>query len=120
MPINEQNSLAELKGALRYYTRTARKEVTFEYILLRGFNDSLADAQELVRYASDVHAKVNLIEYNPVDGGEFGRTDTQDAEAFQQYLDRKGIIARIRRSLGRDIDAACGQLANKNKAAVKG
>ena len=120
MPINEQNSLAELKDALRYYTRTARKEVTFEYILLRGFNDSLADAQELVRYASDVHAKVNLIEYNPVDGGEFGRTDTQDAEAFQQYLDRKGIIARIRRSRGRDIDAACGQLANKNKAAVKG
>jgi adenine C2-methylase RlmN of 23S rRNA A2503 and tRNA A37 len=49
--------------------------VTFEYILLRGFNDSLADAQELVRYASDVHAKVNLIEYNPIDGGGFGRTD---------------------------------------------
>ena len=114
MPINEQNSLAELKDALRYYTRTTRKEVTFEYILLRGFNDSLQDAQELVRYASDVHAKVNLIEYNPIDGGEFGRTDSKDAEAFQQYLDRKGIIARIRRSRGRDIDAACGQLANKN------
>jgi 23S rRNA (adenine2503-C2)-methyltransferase len=119
MPINEQNSLAELKDALRYYTRTSGKPVTFEYILLRGFNDSLQDAQELVRYASDVHAKVNLIEYNPIDGGEYGRTDTQDAEAFQQYLDRKGIIARIRRSRGRDIDAACGQLANKNDPAVK-
>lgn len=119
MPINEQNSLAELKDALRYYTRTLRKDVTFEYILLRGFNDSLQDAQELVKYASDVHAKVNLIEYNPIDGGEFGRTDSKDAESFQQYLDRKGIIARIRRSRGRDIDAACGQLANKNDPALK-
>ncbi|MCB9182702.1 MAG: 23S rRNA (adenine(2503)-C(2))-methyltransferase RlmN [Flavobacteriales bacterium] len=119
MPINEQNSLTELKDALRYYTRTTGKDVTFEYILLRGFNDSLADAQELVRYASDVHAKVNLIEYNPIDGGEFGRTDSKDAEAFQQYLDKKGIMARIRRSRGRDIDAACGQLANKNKAVAK-
>ena len=119
MPINEHNSLSELKDALRYYTRTTRKEVTFEYILLRGFNDSLADAQELVKYASDVHAKVNLIEYNPIDSGGFGRTDAKDAEAFQQYLDRKGIIARIRRSRGRDIDAACGQLANKNNAVAK-
>ncbi|MBS1499477.1 MAG: 23S rRNA (adenine(2503)-C(2))-methyltransferase RlmN [Bacteroidetes bacterium] len=119
MPINEHNSLSELKDALRYYTRTTRKEVTFEYILLRGFNDSLADAQELVKYASDVHAKVNLIEYNPIDSGGFGRTDAKDAEAFQRYLDRKGIIARIRRSRGRDIDAACGQLANKNKAVAK-
>lgn len=119
MPINEQNSLSELKDALRYYTRTTGKDVTFEYILLRGFNDSLADAQELVRYASDVHAKVNLIEYNPIDGGEFGRTDSKDAESFQQYLDKKGIMARIRRSRGRDIDAACGQLANKNEPALK-
>jgi 23S rRNA (adenine2503-C2)-methyltransferase len=119
MPINEQNSLAELKDALRYYTRVTRQPVTFEYILLRGFNDSLADAQELVRYASDVHAKVNLIEYNPIDEGGFGRTEAQDAEAFQQYLDKKGIIARIRRSRGRDIDAACGQLANKNEPALK-
>lgn len=120
MPINEQNSLAELKDALRYYTRTTRQPVTFEYILLRGFNDSLADAQELVRYASDVHAKVNLIEYNPIDGGEYGRTESSDAEAFQQHLEKKGIVARIRRSRGRDIDAACGQLANKNKAAIPG
>jgi 23S rRNA (adenine2503-C2)-methyltransferase len=117
MPINEQNNLAVLKEALRYYTRTTGLPVTFEYILLRGFNDSLQDAQELVRYASDVQAKVNLIEYNPIDGGEFGRTDSADAEAFQQHLAQKGIIARIRRSRGRDIDAACGQLANKNKAA---
>ncbi len=119
MPINEQNTLGELKDALRYYTRVARREVTFEYILLKGFNDSLADAQELVRYASDVHAKVNLIEYNAIDGGDYGRTDTADAIAFMHYLENKGIVARIRRSRGRDIDAACGQLANKNEPALK-
>ncbi|MCB0793918.1 MAG: 23S rRNA (adenine(2503)-C(2))-methyltransferase RlmN [Flavobacteriales bacterium] len=117
MPINEQNSLAELKDALRYYTHVTRKDVTFEYILLRGFNDSLDDAQELVRFASDVHAKVNLIEYNPIGDGAFQRTSPQMAEAFQHALESKGITARIRRSRGRDIDAACGQLANKNAAA---
>ena len=72
-----------------------------------------------MKYASDVHAKVNLIEYNPIDAGGFGRTEAVDAESFQKYLDKKGIIARIRRSRGRDIDAACGQLANKNEPAVK-
>jgi 23S rRNA (adenine2503-C2)-methyltransferase len=119
MPINEQNSLAELKDALRHYTRKTGRSVTFEYILLRGFNDALQDAQELVRYASDVHAKVNLIEYNPIDGGEYGRTDPEVADAFQQYVEKKGIVTRIRRSRGRDIDAACGQLANKNEPALK-
>ncbi|MEO8066440.1 MAG: 23S rRNA (adenine(2503)-C(2))-methyltransferase RlmN [Flavobacteriales bacterium] len=124
MPINEQNSLAELKDALRYYTRITRKDVTFEYILLRGFNDSLADAQDLVRYISDVHAKVNLIEYNPIEAvgsgpGSFERTANDDAVAFMYYLENKGIVARIRRSRGRDIDAACGQLANKNEPALK-
>ena len=126
MPINEQNSLADLKDALRYYTRITRKDITFEYILLRGFNDSLADAQDLVRYISDVHAKVNLIEYNPIDPGSgpgvtgsFERTANDDAVAFMYYLENKGIVARIRRSRGRDIDAACGQLANKNEPALK-
>ncbi|MBS1581405.1 MAG: 23S rRNA (adenine(2503)-C(2))-methyltransferase RlmN [Bacteroidetes bacterium] len=119
MPINEQNTLAELLDALRYYTRKTRKEVTFEYILFRDFNDSLEDAQELVRYCSTVHAKVNLIEYNPTDDGLFQRTEPGTAERFQRYLEGKGIIARIRRSRGRDIDAACGQLANKNQPALK-
>lgn len=119
MPINEQNNLVELMDALRYYTRKTRKEVTFEYILFRDFNDSLDDAQELVRLCSTVHAKVNLIEYNATDDGLFQRTAPEQAERFQRYLDSKGIIARIRRSRGRDIDAACGQLANKNKAALK-
>lgn len=124
MPINEQTPLAELKDALRYYTRMTKKDVTFEYILLKGFNDSIADAQDLVRYASDVDSKVNLIEYNPIDPsisvkGSFQRSSDEDAAAFMYYLESKGIVARIRRSRGKDIDAACGQLANKNAPAIK-
>ena len=84
-------------------------------MLLRGFNDGLDDARELVKYASDVHAKVNLIEYNPTGDGEFGRTDAKDAEAFQRFLEEKGVTARIRRSRGRDIDAACGQLGQQEQ-----
>ncbi|HEY0977269.1 MAG TPA: 23S rRNA (adenine(2503)-C(2))-methyltransferase RlmN [Flavobacteriales bacterium] len=119
MPINDQNSLEVLHEALKYYTRVSGKDVTFEYILFRDLNDSLADAQELTRYCSTVHAKVNLIEYNTTDDGLFQRTAPEKAEAFQRYLEGKGIIARIRRSRGRDIDAACGQLANKNQPAYK-
>ncbi|MBK7240296.1 MAG: 23S rRNA (adenine(2503)-C(2))-methyltransferase RlmN [Flavobacteriales bacterium] len=124
MPINEQTPLAELKDALRYYTRMTKKDVTFEYILLKGFNDSIADAQDLVRYASDVDSKVNLIEYNPIDAsanvkGSFQRSSDEDAAAFMYHLESKGIVARIRRSRGKDIDAACGQLANKNTPAIK-
>ena len=119
MPINDSNSLAELNEALRYYCYHTEKLVTFEYILFKDFNDSLEDAQELVRYCSTVHAKVNLIEYNATDDGLFQRTSSENAERFQRYLESKGIIARIRRSRGRDIDAACGQLANKNQPALK-
>ena len=119
MPINEQNNLRELLDALRYYTRKTRKAVTFEYIMFRDFNDSLEDAQELVKYCSYVDAKVNLIEYNSTDDGLFQGTTYEKTELFQRYLENKGILARIRRSRGRDIDAACGQLANKNQPAVK-
>jgi 23S rRNA (adenine2503-C2)-methyltransferase len=119
MPINDSNSLAELMDALRYYNRLTRKEVTFEYILFKGINDSLEDAQDLVRLCSRVHAKVNLIEYNTTDDGRFQKSTSEQTFLFQQYLDRKGIISRLRRSRGRDIDAACGQLANKNEPAVK-
>jgi 23S rRNA (adenine2503-C2)-methyltransferase len=119
MPINDSNSLSELMEALRYYTRLTRKDVTFEYILFRDLNDSLEDARDLVRLCSRLDAKVNLIEYNPTDDGRFQRTPIEKALQFQNYLESKGITARIRRSRGRDIDAACGQLANKNEPAVK-
>ena len=120
MPINDTNNLEELLSALRHYTRLTRKDITFEYILFRDFNDSLEDARDLVRLCSKVDAKVNLIEYNATDDGRFQRTPIEQALKFQNYLESKGITTRIRRSRGRDIDAACGQLANKNEPAVKG
>jgi 23S rRNA (adenine2503-C2)-methyltransferase len=118
MPINESNGIAELMDALRHYTRLTRRDVTFEYILFRDINDGLEDARELVRLCSRVNAKVNLIEYNATDDGRFQRTPLERALQFQNHLESKGITARIRRSRGRDIDAACGQLANKNETAV--
>ncbi|HMN05597.1 MAG TPA: 23S rRNA (adenine(2503)-C(2))-methyltransferase RlmN [Flavobacteriales bacterium] len=118
MPINDSNNIAELTEALRYYTRTTGKTVTFEYILFRDYNDSPEDARELARICSKLDAKVNLIEYNATDDGRFQRTPIEKAIAFQNILEGKGITARIRRSRGRDIDAACGQLANKNEPAL--
>ncbi|MCB0772327.1 MAG: 23S rRNA (adenine(2503)-C(2))-methyltransferase RlmN [Flavobacteriales bacterium] len=120
MPINDSNSIAELMGALRHYTRLTRKDITFEYILFRDINDSLEDARDLVRLCSQVNAKVNLIEYNATGDGRFQRSPADRALAFQNFLQAKGITARIRRSRGRDIDAACGQLANKNRPAEDG
>lgn len=118
MPINDSNSIAELVDALRYYTRLTGKTVTFEYILFRDINDTPEDARELARLCSKLDAKVNLIEYNPTGAARFQRTLPEKATAFQNYLEGKGITARIRRSRGKDIDAACGQLANKNEPAL--
>lgn len=118
MPINNQNSLDVLAEAIKYYCNKTGKDITFEYILLAGYNDSIEDAQHLVRYCSTVRAKVNLIEYNPIDEGGFKRADRKASERFEQYLIDKGIRASLRRSRGEDIDAACGQLANKNDAAT--
>ena len=104
MPINENNSLENLAEALTY-------------IAFKDFNDSIKDAQELADFCRKVPAKVNIIEYNPIDDGEFKQTTPERLEAFKEHLERKGIIVNVRRSRGKDIDAACGQLANKNKAA---
>lgn len=118
MPINESNTLDSLAEALQYfYTKTGTR-VTFEYIVFNGFNDSITDAMELEEFCRRVKAKVNLIEYNPIDNGEFTNADEDKIEAFKNYLESKGVIVNIRRSRGKDIDAACGQLANKNEHAV--
>jgi 23S rRNA (adenine2503-C2)-methyltransferase len=115
MPINETNSLAVLEEALLYFTKKTGTRPTFEYIVFKDFNDSLADAQELVDYCRRVKSKVNIIEYNAVDGGEFSQTTRERLLAFTGYLENNGIICNVRHSRGKDIDAACGQLANKNK-----
>lgn len=116
MPINDQNNLAVLTKALQYFVSKTGQKVTFEYIIFKDFNDSIEDAKELVRFCAKVPSKVNIIEYNPIDDGEFQKADEQKVVAFCAYLEEKGITANIRRSRGKDIDAACGQLANKNKA----
>jgi len=118
MPINEQNSLESLAEALKYFYEKTGTRVTYEYIIFKNFNDKLEDAQELAAFCKHVPCKVNIIEYNPIDGGEFTQADTEKVDAFAAYLERKNVIVNIRRSRGKDIDAACGQLANKNKASV--
>lgn len=119
MPINESNSLSALSEALQYYYRKTKNPVTFEYIIFKDFNDELIDAKELEAFCKKVPSKVNIIEYNSIDDGEFQQADSVKVDRFQQYLESKGIVAKVRRSRGKDIDAACGQLANKNEIALK-
>ena len=118
MPINEQNSLDVLAESLQYYYEKTHNRVTFEYIIFKDFNDEIEDARELVAFCKKVPSKVNIIEYNSIDGGEFEQADPDKVDRFTAYLENRGIVAKVRRSRGKDIDAACGQLANKNKAAV--
>jgi len=115
MPINESNSLEALAEALKYFYEKTETRVTYEYIVFKDFNDSLQDAKELAVFCKKVPCKVNIIEYNPIDDGEFFQTTPERLDAFAKYLESKNIIVNIRRSRGKDIDAACGQLANKNK-----
>jgi 23S rRNA (adenine2503-C2)-methyltransferase len=119
MPINETNSLENLAEALNYFTEKTGTRPTFEYIVFRDFNDSIDDAKDLVAFCRKTKGKVNVIEYNPIDDGEFQQTTPERLKAFTSYLESKGIVCNVRHSRGKDIDAACGQLANKNKLAVQ-
>ncbi|MEO0310553.1 MAG: hypothetical protein RIQ89_210 [Bacteroidota bacterium] len=118
MPINESNNLEVLAAALQYYHQKTKHFVTYEYIVFNNFNDSLQDAKELAAFCKIIPSKVNLIEYNPIDKGGFTNTSNDKLDAFKSYLVSKKIQTNIRRSRGKDIDAACGQLANKNENAV--
>jgi 23S rRNA (adenine2503-C2)-methyltransferase len=114
MPINDSNNIRSLVDALNHFYRQTGNEITFEYILFRNFNDSLKDAGELVKLYRQVPADlVNIIEYNPIDHAAFSRPEEAVTEAFMQYLEQNRVNARLRKSRGKDIDAACGQLANK-------
>lgn len=117
MPINEQNSLDSLAGALDAFVHATQSRLTYEYIIFKGFNDTATDAQELVRFCKRVPGRVNIIEYNPIDDARFEQADPEKVDAFAAILERNGVVVNIRRSRGKDIDAACGQLANKNEAA---
>jgi 23S rRNA (adenine2503-C2)-methyltransferase len=113
MPINEQNSLESLKDAIIYFYEKTETRVTYEYIIFKDFNDELSDAQELADFAKIAPCKINIIEYNPIDDGEFKQAKREKVDAFVNYLESKNLIVNVRRSRGKDIDAACGQLANK-------
>ena len=114
MPINDKSNLAELLASLQYwYTKTNRK-ITFEYVIWKGINDSQNDANTLVDYCKKIPSKVNLIEYNAIDDGEFQQASVKATEMYVRSLEANHIIVNVRRSRGKDIDAACGQLANKS------
>jgi 23S rRNA (adenine2503-C2)-methyltransferase len=115
MPINDSNDIQSLIEALNYFYKKTKNEITFEYILFNNFNDSLTDADELIKIYRQVPADlVNIIEYNPIDFARFTKPTEEKVDAFMEYLEKNRVNARLRRSRGKDIDAACGQLANKD------
>jgi 23S rRNA (adenine2503-C2)-methyltransferase len=116
MPINETNNLKALVDALNHFYRQTKNEITLEYILFNNFNDSQKDADELIRIFRQVPADlVNIIEYNPIDFAKFEKPSEERMDEFFEYLKKHKVNARLRKSRGKDIDAACGQLANKEE-----
>ncbi len=114
MGINETNNIAALVEALNYFYDQTKNDITLEYVLLQGQNDSLEDAAELVKVYRKIPTRlVNVIEYNPVAGIPFIKTDEDSTQLFTDHLMKNNVNVRVRRSRGKDIDAACGQLANK-------
>ncbi len=114
MPINESNNIKVLIEALNYFYKQTGNEITLEYILFKNLNDSDKDAEELVKIYRQVPADlINIIEYNPIDAFRYTKPDEDTVQNFMQLLDSNKVNARLRRSRGKDIDAACGQLANK-------
>jgi len=113
MPINETNNLKAIMSALDYFYKKTKNRISFEYIMFEGFNDTDTDAMELVELCKRVPAKVNLIEYNTVENVPFKKSSPERIQAFADLLYKNNVTATIRYSRGKDIDAACGQLANK-------
>ncbi len=115
MPINESNSLKVLAEALDYYYSKTKNMVTFEYILFEGFNDEISDAEDLLKFVRKIPSKVNIIQYNPIQFVDLVNTSEDKLGKFVSFLERNNVTVNVRRSRGKDIDAACGQLAVKNK-----
>jgi 23S rRNA (adenine2503-C2)-methyltransferase len=116
IPWAEHFALDDILDAARFYFEQTGREISLEYILLAGVNDGPEQAKELVRVCRSLRSNVNLIRYNEVDGLPFGRPSAAAVVAFQEALRRGGVNAHVRRSRGRDIDAACGQLRRKEQA----
>ena len=115
MPINKSINLEELKESIKYFFEKTGTRITYEYILFKDINDSLDDAHELVKFCKSTPCKVNLIEYNSVDNIPFQKASNNKTEKFINFLNEKNVIVNLRKSKGKDINAACGQLVNKLK-----
>ncbi len=114
MPFNAKFPLADLKEALQYWYRKTKSRITYEYLIWDGINDQPEDIAALVDFCKAVPCKVNIIEYNPIDDGDFQQASPLVTTQYQRALERNDITVTVRRSRGKDIDAACGQLANKS------
>jgi len=113
MPFNEKMNLSELKLALKYWYKKTKRIITYEYIIWKGINDTIEDANALVEFCKFSPSKVNLIQYNAIDDNKFSQASKEKISLYQNILEKNNINVTIRRSRGQDIDAACGQLANK-------
>ena len=113
MPFNETFPLADLKASLEYWYEKTKREITYEYIVWKGINDTQKDIDALVKFCKAIPCKVNIIEYNPIDDSEFQQASNETIKNYIYNLEKNRIVVNLRRSRGKDIDAACGQLANK-------
>jgi 23S rRNA (adenine2503-C2)-methyltransferase len=114
MPFTKNFPLTDLRESLEYWYRKTKSKITYEYVVWKGINDDKKSIDALVKFCKYVPCKVNLIEYNPIDDGLFQQANEQSINAYLEALERSNIVAKVRRSRGKDIDAACGQLANKS------
>ena len=114
MPFNANFPLADLREALQYWYSKTKNRITYEYVVWRGINDTKEAVDALVQFCKFAPSKVNLIEYNPIDEGEFQQANEQAIQMYINTLEKNNITVTVRRSRGKDIDAACGQLANKS------
>lgn len=114
MPFNSTFPLKDLREALEYWYSKTKNRITYEYVVWKGINDTQEAVDALVKFCKFAPSKVNIIEYNPIDDGEFQQASSKAVEMYQNTLERNGITVTVRRSRGKDIDAACGQLANKS------
>jgi 23S rRNA (adenine2503-C2)-methyltransferase len=114
MPFNETFPLKDLKESLEYWYEKTNRKISYEYVVWKGINDTQKDIDAFVEFCKYVPCKVNIIEYNPIDDGQFQQATNEAVENYIHALEKNRIVVNVRRSRGKDIDAACGQLANKS------
>jgi 23S rRNA (adenine2503-C2)-methyltransferase len=114
MPFSKNFPLKDLRESLEYWYQKTKSKITYEYVVWKGINDTKEAVDALVKFCKYVPCKVNLIEYNPIDDGEFQQASDDAINLYIRELEKNKIVAKVRRSRGKDIDAACGQLANKS------